>query len=87
MRVAPTQMTDYASLCLKDKAAEHWASMKKFLLAQSQHVNDFQVFYFAMLVHYVDTSVENPVRLRLSKLRQAGSVANLLARTMPCSVM
>lgn len=80
LKVAPSQMTEYAALCLKDKAAEHWASMKKTLLSQSRDVSDFQVFCFAMLEHYVDTSVENTVRLRLSKLRQTGTVAEFHAK-------
>jgi hypothetical protein len=80
LRIAPDQMTSYASLCLKDKAAEHWANMKRALAQVGKDPNDFEVFRLAMLEHYVDLSVESTVRSRLSKLKQVHSVAEFHAK-------
>ena len=74
MCIGPEQMTSYATLCLKDKAAEHWANMKKALIHAGKDPYDFAVFRFAMVEHYVDLSVESTVRSRLSNLKQVHSV-------------
>jgi Retrotransposon gag protein len=79
-------MTSYATLCLKDRAAEHWpvaspwACMKKVLASSGKDPNDFEVFRFALLKHYVDLSVEGTVRAHLANLKQHHSVSDYHAR-------
>jgi hypothetical protein len=79
MRIEPALMTSYATLCLKDKAAEHWSNIKQGLLSVGKDPYEFDVFKLAMLEHYVDLSVESTVRSRLSSLRQTQSVAEFLS--------
>lgn len=69
-------MTTYDTLCLEDKALEHWSCMKKALLSRSCDVKDFQVFCSALLEHYVGTSISNTVQVHLIELRHTGSVVH-----------
>lgn len=76
MRIVPSEMTAFATLCLKDKAAEHWTTIKETLQQQNKDVNDFEVFRFALVEHYIDLATENTVRPRLSRVKQRSSVAD-----------
>jgi len=76
----PCEMVPHASLCLRGRAAKEWAYLKKSLLSQGKDIRNFDVFKAAMLSQYVEAEVENTVRIRLSTLKQTGSVADYYSK-------
>jgi hypothetical protein len=71
----PDELVSHAALCLTGRAAKEWAFLKKALSSQGKNVRDFEVFKASLLSHFVEAEVENTVRVRLSQLKQNGSVA------------